>query len=54
MAEGAGRGPLADEGFQAPPPAWSASLLRWIWLGPLLASMLLPFAWMAVVSLSAG
>ncbi len=35
-----------------PPPAWSSSLMRWLWLGPLLASMLLPFAWMLAVSLS--
>lgn len=31
---------------------WRGSLLRWIWLGPLLASMLLPFAWMAAISVA--
>ena len=28
--------------------------LRWLWLGPLLLSMLLPFAWMVAVSLAPG
>lgn len=37
----------------APPPA-QASLRRWLWLGPLLVSMLLPFAWMVAVSLAPG
>jgi multiple sugar transport system permease protein len=36
----------------SPPPAWGASLMRWLWLSPLLASMLLPFAWMVAVSMS--
>jgi multiple sugar transport system permease protein len=35
-----------------PPPPWGASLARWLWLGPLLLTMLLPFAWMVAVSLS--
>jgi multiple sugar transport system permease protein len=33
-------------------PARSA--LRWLWLGPLLVTMLLPFAWMVVISLAPG
>jgi multiple sugar transport system permease protein len=33
-------------------PSFGLSLRRWLWLGPLLATMLLPFAWMIVVSLS--
>ena len=36
----------------APPPAWRPSLVRWLWLGPVLLSMLLPFAWMVAVSLA--
>lgn len=35
-----------------PPPPWGASMLRWLWLGPLLVTMLLPFVWMIAVSLS--
>ena len=35
-------------------PSAGPSLVRWLWLGPLLASMLLPFLWMVVVSLSSG
>ncbi len=34
------------------PPAWGASLGRWLWLGPLLLTMLLPFVWMATISLA--
>jgi len=30
----------------------SGTLRRWIWLGPLLATMLFPFAWMTAVSLA--
>lgn len=41
LANGAA-GPRASSGW------------RWLWLGPLLATMLLPFAWMVVVSLSPG
>jgi multiple sugar transport system permease protein len=39
-----------------PPPPWSKSILRWLWLGPLLATTLFPFVWMVAVSLvpSAG
>jgi len=29
-----------------------ASARRWLWLGPLLATMLFPFAWMAAISLA--
>lgn len=36
----------------APPPPWKGSLARWLWLGPLLVTMLLPFAWMVAVSLA--
>jgi multiple sugar transport system permease protein len=36
----------------APAPAWGPSLKRWLWLGPLLLSMLLPFAWMVAISLA--
>ena len=36
----------------APAPAWGPSLTRWLWLGPLLLSMLLPFAWMVAISLA--
>ena len=35
-----------------PPPPWGASLRRWLWLGPLLVTMLLPFAWMVALSLA--
>jgi multiple sugar transport system permease protein len=34
------------------PPAWSRSALRWLWLGPVLLTMLAPFAWMLAVSLA--
>jgi multiple sugar transport system permease protein len=33
-------------------PAWGPSLGRWLWLGPLLLSMLVPFAWMVAISLA--
>ncbi len=36
------------------PPPWRPSLLRWLWLGPALASMLFPFAWMLAISLVPG
>lgn len=36
----------------ASPPAWGPSLARWLWLGPLLATMLLPFVFMVVLSLA--
>jgi multiple sugar transport system permease protein len=35
-----------------PPPPWGASLTRWLWLGPLLATMLVPFLWMVAISLA--
>lgn len=38
--------------LMAPPPAWGASVRRWLWLAPLLATMLLPFAWMIALSVS--
>ena len=37
-----------------PAPAWGPSIGRWLWLGPALLSMLLPFAWMVAVSLATG
>lgn len=40
----------ADE--PVPAPAWGPSWRRWLWLGPLLATMLLPFAWMLALSLA--
>jgi multiple sugar transport system permease protein len=36
----------------APPPPWGASVLRWAWLAPVLATMLLPFLWMVAISLA--
>ncbi len=45
---------LGERELAPPPPPWGASALRWLWLGPLLVSMLLPFVWMAAVSLSAS
>ena len=35
-----------------PPPAWGPSVRRWLWLGPLLVTMLLPFVWMLSLSLA--
>lgn len=35
-------------------PPWGPSARRWLWLGPLLLSMLLPFAWMLAISLAPG
>jgi multiple sugar transport system permease protein len=49
---GPAREPSGGGEFPAPPPPWRPSLLRWLWLGPLLATMLLPFAWMVAVSLA--
>lgn len=43
---------LERERAGEPPPAWGPSLARWLWLGPLLLTMLLPFFWMIAVSLS--
>jgi multiple sugar transport system permease protein len=43
---------LEGAGHAVPAPPWGPSLARWIWLGPLLLSMLLPFAWMLMISLS--
>jgi multiple sugar transport system permease protein len=42
----------AGGAIPAPAPSWSRSALRWAWLGPLLLTMLLPFAWMAAISLA--
>ena len=51
----AGAGAVNDAAHPAgPPPAWGPSLARWLWLGPVLLSMLLPFAWMVAVSLAPG
>jgi multiple sugar transport system permease protein len=41
-----------EAGAAIPAPAWGPSLRRWLWLGPLLLSMLLPFAWMVAISLA--
>lgn len=41
-----------DRELPPPPPAWGASALRWLWLGPVLLTMLLPFAWMLALSLA--
>jgi len=45
-----------EAGDRAPAsaPAWGGSLARWLWLGPVLLVMLLPFAWMLIVSLAPG
>lgn len=37
-----------------PGQPWGRSALRWLWLGPLLVTMLSPFVWMIVISLSSG
>jgi multiple sugar transport system permease protein len=51
----ASAGAVNDAAYPAgPPPAWGPSLARWLWLGPVLLSMLLPFAWMVAVSLAPG
>lgn len=50
-AEPARAGPGSDL-LLPPPPAWGPSLIRWLWLGPLLLTMLLPFVWMVVISLA--
>jgi multiple sugar transport system permease protein len=43
--------PSAGEaGPAAPQLSWRASARRWLWLAPLLATMLLPFAWMIALS----
>lgn len=44
--------PLAPASRAAPRPAWGSSLARWLWLGPLLATMLVPFVWMVAISLA--
>jgi multiple sugar transport system permease protein len=36
----------------APQAPWGRSVVRWLWLGPLLLTMLLPFAWMLALSLA--
>jgi multiple sugar transport system permease protein len=43
---------VADQPLPGPPAPWGRSALRWLWLGPLLLSMLLPFAWMVAISLA--
>jgi multiple sugar transport system permease protein len=46
-------GPAAEAPVAIAPPApWGRSARRWLWLGPLLATMLLPFAWMLAISLA--
>ena len=40
--------------FAPRPPSFGASAARWLWLGPLLATMLVPFVWMVVISLAPG
>ncbi len=35
-------------------PPWRASALRWVWLGPLLLTMLVPFVWMFAISMAPG
>lgn len=46
-----GRAPTgAPDPERTPPPR--GSWLRWLWLGPLLATMLIPFAWMVLISLA--
>ncbi len=46
--------PMSAAAGTAPAPPWRPSLGRWLWLGPLLLSMLLPFAWMVAISLAPG
>ena len=41
-----------DAPIPPPAPAWSGSLVRWLWLGPLLVTMLLPFVFMVVLSVA--
>ena len=36
----------------SPAPGWHPSLARWLWLGPVLLSMLMPFAWMVAISVA--
>jgi len=38
----------------AVPAPWRTSLVRWVWLGPLLVTMLVPFLWMVAISLAPG
>lgn len=38
--------------FAPPPPPWGRSARRWLWLSPLLLTMLLPFAFMVMISLA--
>ena len=42
----------ATERRDLSPPSWGASAVRWMWLGPVLLTMLLPFVWMVALSLS--
>lgn len=41
-----------DGAFAPPPPPWGRSARRWLWLAPLLLTMLLPFAFMVTISLA--
>ena len=45
---------LAGPETAAPAPPLRASMRRWLWLGPLLLTMLLPFTWMVMVSVAPG
>jgi multiple sugar transport system permease protein len=48
-------GSVAVAGRDAvPPPPWGGSIVRWLWLGPLLATMLVPFLWMVAISIAPG
>lgn len=42
----------ADRAPNVTPPPWRASMVRWGWLGALLLTMLVPFAWMVMVSIA--
>ena len=46
------QGPAESAEGAAPAPPWGRSALRWLWLGPVLLTMLAPFAWMLAVSLA--
>jgi multiple sugar transport system permease protein len=43
---------MSEPASSGPTPA--RTMLRWLWLGPVLVSMLLPFIWMVLVSLAPG
>jgi multiple sugar transport system permease protein len=44
---------VAERGVVSPPP-WGGSIARWLWLGPVLVTMLVPFAWMIAISIAPG